>query len=61
MLYISIKSYLDVKKVLAPPRAGVGQAFGGMAVGRGALSKAAIKQPVKAAASAPPLGLCSLS
>lgn len=39
----------------------MGQAFGGMAVGRGALSKAAIKQPVEAAASAPSLGLCSLS
>lgn len=61
VLYVSIKSYLDVEKVLASSRARVGQAFGGMAVGRGALSEAAMKQPVQAAAAAPPLGLCSLA
>lgn len=32
-----------------------------MVVRRGSLSEAAIKQPVKAAASAPSVGLCSLS
>ena len=43
VLFISMKSYLDVEKFLASPWARVGQAFGGMAVGWGALSEAAIK------------------
>lgn len=35
----------------------MGQTFGGMVVGRGSLSEAAIEQPVQAAACAPPEGL----